>query len=156
MVVVLLMTRRQFDCRTSKTTTRKTRRPEPKKPNQTQQETATQKNPWELTPTVAPRGSMASERQAKSAGGASAASATASAAAPRPRPTITRTKIPPSDDLQRKPAERQPDLHRWMRPQRRTERRTDSNDDRTERESTERTTEKTGQSDDPNLIDDVV
>ena len=97
-----------------------------------------------------------SERQAKSAGGASAASATASAATPRPRPTTARTKIPPSDDLQRKPTARQPDLHQWMRPQRRTERRTGSDDDRTERENTERTTEKTGQSDDPNLIDDVV
>ena len=71
-------------------------------------------------------------------------------------PTTVRTKIPPSVDLQRKPTARQPDLHQWMRPQRRTERRTDSDDDRTERESTERTTEKTGQSDDPNLIDDVV
>ena len=80
----------------------------------------------------------------------------ASAATTRPRPTTARTKIPPSDDLQRKPTARQPDLHQWMRPQRRTERRTDSDDDRTERESTERTTEKTGQSDDPNLIDDVV
>ena len=127
-----------------------------KKPSQTQQETDTQENSWHKTPTVAPHGSMASVRRAMRADGACDASATASAATARPRPTTARTKIPPSDDLQRKMTARQPDLHLWMRPRRRTERRKDRNDDRTERESTERTTETPGQSDDPNLIDHVV
>ena len=135
---------------------RKTRRPGTKETSQTQQETATPKNPWDTTPTVAPRGSMASERQAKRAGGACAATATANAATTRPRPTTARCKIPPSDDLQRKSTARQPDLHQWMRPRRRIEGRRDSDEDRTERESTERLTETPGQSDDPNLIDDVV
>ena len=88
-----------------------------------------------------------------SAGATSAATATASAAAPRPRPTTARTKLPPSTDLKRKRTERQPDLHQWLA----LRRRTDGKDDgRTEREGPERRTEKNGQSDDPDLIDDVV
>ena len=90
-----------------------------------------------------------------SAGAASDATATASAAARRPRPTTARTTLPPSTDLKRKRSERLPGLHRWLA----LRSRTDGEDDgRTEREGSaeRRRTEKKGQSDDPDLIDDVV
>ena len=113
------------------------------------------KTRWDSNPTVAPRGSTASERQAMSAGAARAATATASAAARRPRPTTARTTLPPSTDLKRKRSERLPGLHRWLA----LRSRTDGEDDRrTEREGSaeRRRTETKGQSDDPDLIDDVV
>ena len=137
-------------------TTRKTTRPNKRRKTgtkQTEQAAVLQKNPWDSNPTVAPRGSTASERQASGAEAAGAATATASAAAPRPRPTTARTTLPPSSDLKRKRTESQPDLHRWMAPRGRT----DGEDyGRIEREGTDRRTEQTGQSDDPDLIDDVV
>ena len=98
-------------------TTRKTTRPNKRRKTgtkQTEQAAVLQKNPWDLNPTVAPRGSTASERQASGAEAAGAATATASAAAPRPRPTTARTTLPPSSDLKRKRTESQPDLHRCM------------------------------------------
>ena len=139
-----------------KATTKKTKRPTKRRrvgPKQTEQAAPLQKNPWDSNPTVAPRGSTASERQARSAGAASAATAPASAAAPRPRPTTARTTLPPSTDLKRKRTERQPELHRWLALRRTTD---GEGDGRVEGEGSERRTEKNGQSDDPELIDDVV
>ena len=139
-----------------KATTRRTTRPTKRRidgPRQKEQAAPLQKNPWDSYPTVAPCGSTTSERQARSAGAASAATATASVAARRPRPTTAKTTLPPSTDLKRKRSERQPELHRWLA----LRRRTDGEDDgRNEQEGSERRTETKGQSDDPDLIDDVV
>ena len=88
-----------------------------------------------------------------SAGAARAATATASAAARRPRPTTARTTLPPSTDLKRKRSERLPGLHRWLALRSRTD---GEEDGKPEQEGSERRTEKKGQSDDPDLIDDVV
>ena len=110
--------------------------------------TAQQKSPWNSSPAAAPRESTTLARRATHAGSARAEPAAASAAAPgRSTATIT---IPPSTDLQRRATKRQKTMHHWM------PRRSPAQDIQDSREHAEETPHIDSQSDDPDLIDDVV
>ena len=109
---------------------------------------AQQKNPWDPSPAAAPRESTTLARRATHAGAARAEPAAASAAAPE-RSTATIT-VPPSIDLQRRTTKRQKTLQHWMT------RRSPAQDIQDSREHVEETPQIDSQSDDPDLIDDVV
>ena len=114
----------------------------------TSKATALQKNPWDSSPAAAPRESTTLARRATHAGSARAEPAAASAAAPgRSTATIT---IPPSTDLQRRATKRQKTMHHWM------PRRSPAQKIQDSREHAEETPHIDSQSDDPDLIDDVV
>ena len=110
--------------------------------------TAQQKTPWDPSPAAAPRESTTLARRATRAGSARAEPAAASAAAPE-RSTATIT-VPPSIDLQRRTTKRQKTLQHWMT------RRSPAQDTQDSREHVEETPHIDSQSDDPDLIDDVV
>ena len=127
--------------RTQKRTT--TRRPT----KTTRKATAQQKSPWDPSPAAAACESTTLARQAINAGTARADPAAANAAAPG-RTTAT-TVIPPSADLQRKATKRQRTLRHWMPRWRPAEDKQDDN------ETEEQTPQIEGQSNDPDLIDDI-